>query len=287
MTTLKSTLQAIAQKRHRPWDEVLTDYLLEGVLRRVAASPYVSDFVLRGGMLTRLWVSIGQRIAVDVDFLGLYPFSISATEQRFREILTADGFADGITFDLAALEAKGIWLDTLFPGVRICLPAAVEHHQQQVQIDVGFGDPIVPPAEWINYPALIPTMPVMLQAVQPETMAAWKLHGLIEQGAKRWRAKDLYDLMLFATIVPLKTALLPNAIQAAFSSRNADLQEVRQILTNSQWWNTGKHRRHWRWYCRKAPAQHTPDDFLSVVTSVMGYWGPIVDSLCVGGYDQR
>ncbi|QSJ19220.1 hypothetical protein JYQ62_11110 [Nostoc sp. UHCC 0702] len=52
------------------------------------------------------------------------------------------------------------------------------------------------------------------------------------------------------------------------------------ILTNPQWWDTGKNRRKWRSYCRKAVTQIMPDDFLSVVKTVIGYWGPIVDGLC-------
>lgn len=66
-------LQNISQKSDRPLDEVLTYHLLESLLRRVAYSAHTADLMLRGGMLTRLWVSPGHRIAVDVDFLGLYP----------------------------------------------------------------------------------------------------------------------------------------------------------------------------------------------------------------------
>ncbi|WP_242051366.1 nucleotidyl transferase AbiEii/AbiGii toxin family protein [Nostoc spongiaeforme] len=43
-------------------------------MHRVANSTHTADLVLRGGMLMRLWVPPGHRIAVDVDFLGLYPF---------------------------------------------------------------------------------------------------------------------------------------------------------------------------------------------------------------------
>jgi hypothetical protein len=279
MTNLESTLQAIAQTSDRPLDEVVTHHLLEGILRRVACSHYAADLVLRGGMLTRLWVPLGQRIAADVDFLGLYPFAIASTEERFRALLSAKGCMDGIVFDLDSLAVQGIWLETAFPGVRICLPASVGQYSRSIQIDIGFGDPLVPPAEWIEYPTLVAAAPVKLQAVRPETMAAWKLHGLIEQGAKRWRAKDLYDLMLLATGVPLERSLLPEAIQVAFGSYNADLQEVREILTDCQWWDTGKNRHNWRWYCRKVANQSMPEDLLTVVAPVIAYWKPVMESL--------
>ena len=278
MLKIVSNLETIANQNHRPFNEVLTYHLLEGVLRRVASSPDRSELVLRGGMLTRLWVPVGHRIAADIDFLALYPFAITTTEQRFRAVLSRDNINDGIIFDLDQLEAKGIWLNTDFPGVRLSVSASFEEYQQPIQIDIGFDDPIVPPAEWIDYPMLVGTPPVKLQAVRPETMAAWKLHGLIEQGAKRWRPKDLYDLMLLATVVPLQESLLPEAIQVAFSSRNDDLQEIRQIMTNYHWWNTGKNRRKWEWYRRKTPNQIMPDHFLNVAIAVVDYWGTIISN---------
>lgn len=268
------------QQSDRPENEVLNYHLLESILRRVAYSAYTEDLVLRGGMLTRLWVTSGCRIAFDVDFLGLYPFGIESTEERFRELLKGDNFSDEVVFDLESLESQGIWLDDPFPGVRVCVDASVLDYRQRLQIDVGFSDPLVPPAQWIEYPTLVAAKPVKLLAARPELMAGWKVHGLIEQGAKRWRPKDLYDLMLLATIVPLDKALLKEAIAVAFSSRNASLEEVRMILTNRQWWNTGKNRRKWRWYCRKVPTQIMLEDFLDVVTTVIDYWGAIIDEMC-------
>ena len=87
MKEIKEHLLEIANNTNRSSEEVLTYHLLEGVLRRVSHSSYVDELVLRGGMLTRLWVSPGRRIAEDVDFLGLYPFSIENTEEKFRNIL--------------------------------------------------------------------------------------------------------------------------------------------------------------------------------------------------------
>ncbi|MBE9206953.1 nucleotidyl transferase AbiEii/AbiGii toxin family protein [Nostoc sp. LEGE 06077] len=279
MTMLEQSLQDISQTSDRPIDEVLTYHILESLLRRVAYSADTADLVLRGGMLTRLWVPPGHRIAVDVDFLGLYPFDIESSTKRFRELLATDGFSDGVVFHLESLESHGIWLEDPFPGVRLQVDASVLNYRQQLQIDVGFNDPLVPPAQWLDYPTLVTAEPVKLQAARPELMAAWKLHGLIEQGAKRWRGKDLYDLMLLATVVPLDKILLPEAIKVAFSSHNDDILEVQTILSQPQWWDTGKNRRNWRYYCRKVPTQIMPDDFLSVVETVINYWRPIVDQL--------
>lgn len=279
MKSIDEQLLNIAIHHHRPWEEVGKYHLLEALLRRVSHSIYTQQLILRGGMLTRLWVSPEKRIAVDVDFVGLYPFNVETTRQKFSEILAAKSCADEVIFYLDSLQAKGIWLNTDFPGVRVNIDAAVGNYQHNIQIDVGFGDPIVPPAQWIDYPTLVPGETLRVQAVRPETMVGWKLHGLVELGAKRWRPKDLYDLMLLSTEVTLNETELDQAIAIAFSSRSTPLQEVLGILYSPQWWNNSKNRSQWRRYLRQMPTQTMPQELSSVVDVVIARWQPIVKNL--------
>ena len=282
MKEIKKHLLEIADATNRPSEEVLNYHLLESVLRGVSHSIYVDEFVLRGGMLTRLWVSSGRRIAEDVDFLGLYPFDIESTGEKFakifRNIDNNTDLADGITLDIDSLEVKGIWLETEFPGVRVNINAAVEDYQKNIQIDVGFGDPLVPAAQWIDYPMLT-TEKLKLQAASPESMFGWKLHGLVEQGFKRWRPKDLYDLMLFTKEVKLDEKEVRAAISTAFSSRNTTLEEIYYILSTPEWWDRSKNRSKWKWYLRRKPEQIIREDFLSIVAIVTGSWESIVKEI--------
>ncbi len=278
MKQIKKYLLGIANNTNRSSEEVLTYHLLESVLRRVSESIYVNELVLRGGMLTRLWVPPERRIAEDVDFLGLYDFSIEKTREKFINIFKNTNqdtnFADEIKFDIDSLEVTGIWLETEFPGARVNINAAFEDYQKNIQIDIGFGDPIVPPPQWIDYPMLTidESKKYKLQAVTPETMFGWKLHGLVEQGFKRWRPKDLYDLMLFTSYIELDETLVKKSIYTAFSSRNTNFEEIYYILSTPEWWDRSKNRGKWKWYLRKKPEQIMPEDFLSIVAIVTQRW---------------
>ncbi|KST63867.1 nucleotidyl transferase AbiEii/AbiGii toxin family protein [Mastigocoleus testarum] len=278
MKEIKDKLLKIADITSRPSSEVLNYHLLESILRRVSDSIYVDELVLRGGMLTRLWVEPGRRIAEDVDFLALYPFSIEVTGEKFRHVFQNNNFGDGVTLDISSLEVTGIWLETEFPGVRININAAFEEYQKNIQIDVGFGDPLVPAAQWIEYPMLT-TEKVKLQTASPEIMFGWKLHGLVEQGIKRWRPKDLYDLMLFTKKIELDETIVKSAIATAFSSRNTTLEEVYYLLSTPQWWDKSKNRSKWKWYTRRQKEQIMPEDFLSIVAVVTQKWESIVKSM--------
>lgn len=291
MKQIKNQLLKIADSTNRSSEEILTYHLLESVLRRVSDSIYVDEFVLRGGMLTRLWVPPERRIAEDVDFLGLYDFDIQKTREIFIDILKNTNknthkntnFVDEVQFDIDSLEVTGIWLETEFPGARVNINAAFEDYQKNIQIDIGFGDPIVPPPQWIDYPMLT-TEKIKLQTATPETMFGWKLHGLVEQGFKRWRPKDLYDLMLFTKEIKLDKTLVKKSISTAFSSRNTTLEEIYYILSTPEWWDRSKNRGKWKWYIRRKPEQTMPEDFLSIVAIVTQRWAGTVKEIIDCGF---
>lgn len=279
MENISENLALIARTTGRPLEEVVAQHVREGLLRRVSYSGHADVLVLRGGMLTRIWVPPGMRIPQDVDFVGLYPFDVDGTQQWLHAALTATDIEDGVVFDLDSLQAKAIWEETEFPGVRLSVGAIASEQYHQVQIDVGFGDPLVPPAQWLYYPTLLEGLPIKLQVCRPETLVGWKLHGLVEFGAKRWRPKDLYDLVLLTEYMVLDASLLLDAIGVAFSSRSTPLQEVLAMLSSPASWNNSRNRSKWRKFRSCANDQFVPEDLLECVTVVSERLKGAVESL--------
>ncbi len=276
--SLKNIARSLARSSERSEAEVLNYHLLEGVLKRLSKSNHVNSLVLRGGMLTRLWVAApSRRVAIDLDFLGLYPFDIEVTLKKFQEILGDPDRADEIVFDLDSLAAKGIWLNTESPGVRVNINAVICDYQNNVQIDVGFNDPLTIDPQWIDYPLLLTKETIKVLAVTVETAIAWKMDGLVEMGQKNWRPKDLYDLMLFSEIEGINEADLIEAIIVAFKSRDRSPQILLEIFSTPTWWNNHKNRSKWKWYRRKFPENNIAEDYPRVVKTVLETWKPILE----------
>ncbi|HSK04143.1 MAG TPA: nucleotidyl transferase AbiEii/AbiGii toxin family protein [Kofleriaceae bacterium] len=208
--------------------EAVRHHLILGVIARIARAPEGASFVLRGGMLTRAWIAPLRRPARDLDYVGDFPFDVEDTARRLAPALAMER-ADGVHIDAARAAVRGIWLDTAFPGVRVDLAIGLGRADQRLSIDVGFRDPLVPPAAWIDLDD-----GTSVPAVRPETQLAWKLHGLAEMGAS-WRPKDLADLWAIATRVPLDPAALPPAIEAAFVSRGFPISAATSALTAPHW----------------------------------------------------
>jgi hypothetical protein len=222
-----------ADRRGEPPALLIRHHLLEGVLRRVARLPAAEGFVLRGGLLTRALVGAKLRSTRDLDFVGDFPFDVDEVAHRFAPVVT-DAVDDGIRFDPNRFTARGIWMNTSFPGVRLDLWADPGTTAQAVSVDIGFGDPLVPAAVWLDYPTLLPEAPVRLRVCRPETLLAWKMHGLAEMGTG-WRPKDLADLWLIGNHVPLESAALPPAIEAAFVSRGCRTEDAVGLFDRPHW----------------------------------------------------
>jgi hypothetical protein len=215
--------------------------ILRSILARVARSPDRERLVLRGGVLTAA-LCPSRTPPDDVDFVWTGAWDFARVEA------VVHGLAAAGPTPMRVLEAHGIWTETPFPGLR----AIVEEGDEAAQIDVGWGDPIDPP------PVLRDVMGEAVHAVRPETMIAWKLHGLFEFGHGKWRPKDLYDLALLAG-VPVDGVALHRATRLAFSSRGTPLESADRFLRDPSWGTSRGSRRKWVAWAKKRGLDPLPD----------------------------
>jgi hypothetical protein len=172
-------------------------------------------------------ITPARRITRDLDFVGDFPFDVADTVRRFAPAV-AVALQDDVVIEPGSLAAQGIWLDTAFPGVRLAVALGLGMIDDELTIDVGFNDPLVPAA------TTLVLGDVCVRACRPETQVGWKLHGLAERGAS-FRPKDLADLQLILRHVPLEAADLPPAIVAAFESRGYTIADALAVLDAPHW----------------------------------------------------
>lgn len=242
-----------------------------GLLRRLARSPAADELVLRGGMMMRLWSGSVPRPVEDIDFLARFPFDTAATVSRLESLCRLDA-GDAVRF--GALRSEVIWAETAFPGVRafveVTLPGAAPF---ELRVDTGFGDPMNPPPEWMEQ-SLPEGAPARVLACRPETLFAWKVHGLFERGKGRFRPKDLFDVYLLASHAPLDPALLPRALRLAFDSRGDSLELTSRLASGDfgkSPWSLEK----WARYRHSCP-EGRPEQLSEVVAAVAAVLGPVV-----------
>ena len=67
-----------------------------------------------------------------------------------------------------------------------------------MQIDIGFGNAVEPPATEADYPTLLDMPAPSIRAYPHEAVVAEKFHALVVLGELNSRYKDFYDLYVLA-----------------------------------------------------------------------------------------
>jgi Nucleotidyl transferase AbiEii toxin, Type IV TA system len=244
---------------------------LQGVVRRVARGPTASRWVLRGSLVTRRFAGL-LRPVFDVDFLDTGPFDAEATTASLGAVLARDA-GDGIAFSV--LGAEVIWAETAFPGVRAQVEARAGAEALPIQVDVGFGDPLVPDPELVDDGTGHGVL-----SCRAETLFGWKVHGLYDRGPGQWRPKDLFDVWLLGRHAPLDPEALPRAVRSAFESRGTPLAVTAPLLAGrfatSPW-----SRRKWASF-RKDRGGDVPEDPAEIVADVAAALRPVIGPMLAG-----
>jgi hypothetical protein len=251
--------------------------LLEGVLLRLAGQPDAAMFVLRGGMLLRHWFRPLLRPAEDIDFVAAFPFSIEEAARRFLPVL-ADRADDGVTFDAERVHFEAIFLDTGSPGVRVFVSGTSDGIEADFHADITFGPPPRPAPVF----GAIPTASGVVAQVwmcRPETIVGHKVQALRHLGMLSWRAKDLHDLRLLLTRVPMDDDALREAIAGYMADLGRTGADARAMFGPSAWWSMKRSAAHWLDFVKASRGLDVPRNLADVVAEIAGRLAPVLEGL--------
>ena len=241
-----------AQERHEDFGLVLTKYGLERFLYRLAHSQYRDQFVLKGALLFELWTHHPYRPTRDLDLEGQGDNSITRIKQVFAEIIGQPVEDDGLIFDPKSLRVARIKEEQEYEGIRINFIARLERAKIHMQVDVGFGDIIVPAPEEIEYPRMLDFPSARLMAYPRETVVAEKLEAMVKLGMVNTRMKDFYDLWTFARHFDFNGDLLCDAIKATFERRRTEVPTDTPLALTEEFSRDAQKAKQWLAFVRKS-----------------------------------
>lgn len=275
-------LLKIAKERGEEFQNLLINYALERWLYRLSQSPHRDRFVLKGAMLFALWTDEPHRSTQDLDLLGYGGNSIAEMERVFREICAVACAADGLEMSPESVEGGLIREDQKYEGVRINLLAMLGKARIPLQIDVGFGDAVVPPPAETEYPTLLELPAPRLRVYRRETVVAEKFHAMVERGISNSRMKDYFDLWVLAGSFEFEGATLAEAIRAAFERRQTPLPIAVPVGLSDAFGNHPEKLAQWRAFARRGKLKAGNVSLPEVVSRVRDFLMPLVDALAAG-----
>jgi predicted nucleotidyltransferase component of viral defense system len=272
--SVHARLAQIARRTNRPFQETLQYFAMERFLYRLCRSPYAERFVLKGALMLRVWDAPTARPTKDVDLLGRMANSLDNLASVVREICAVEVEPDGLMFQETTVRAERIKVDADYQGVRVRFLGMLGKAKIAMQLDVGFGDVVVPDPEEIDYPALLEFPAPRLKGYSRESVIAEKFEAMVKLGTLNSRMKDFYDIWLLSRQFDFDGATLTRALTATFAHRETALDPKPVALTPA-FSESAVAETQWRAFVRKGKFAPAPEHLSETVAAVAEFLLPI------------
>jgi hypothetical protein len=274
-----------ARETGRPFNELLQYFAMERFLYRLSRSPHTDNFVLKGALMLTVWKAPLSRPTIDIDLLGRTDNTIQAIAAVTKDICLQEVEPDGIAFDVNSIEGVQITEDADYEGIRVRFRGSLDTARFVMQLDIGFGDVVVPSPELMDYPTILDLPGPQLRGYSRESTIAEKFETMVKLGILNSRMKDFFDIWLMLRQFDFEYQRLAAAITKTFSTRGTSIQPEPIALTNSFAEDTAKAAQ-WRGFIRKNRLTDVPQNFPEVIKAIASFLGPIAKTLA-GGHSFR
>lgn len=278
--SVRARLTELARRQGVELQLVLAEFAIERLLYRLGVSEQAERFVLKGASLFRLWSPERGRATWDLDLLGRGPGSVDEVVEAVRELCAIEA-DDGLAFDLASIVGEEIRAATEYAGVRVRLVAHLAKARIPVQVDVGFGDAVVPAPCWESYPTLLDHPPPHVLTYPREAVVAEKLEAVVSLGMTNSRMKDFYDLQRLAERFAFEGPPLARAIRATFERRGTSLPPEEPPALSPAFLSAAERNAEWRAFLRRGRLEGAPE-VMQLSNSLRLFLVPVLGAIARG-----
>lgn len=278
VASVKGRLLNVARTEDKNHQLLLLRYFQERFLYRLSKSKYKEHLCLKGAAFLYALEGEKSRVTKDIDFLGInLKSNHSSLQNAIEDICRVLYEKDGVTFDLESLVIKDIIKDGNYKGKRVGITAHLDSTKQRLQVDIGFGDLIIPAPLTITYPVILDMDAPELYTYSVESTIAEKFEAMIDLGEINTRMKDFYDVYHLLKNQKVNKRILSKAIRETFIQRQTPSPKKHSIFTPS-FFQDQERVKNWKAWIAKTKLDSTLK--LSVVMEVIAdELKPIYDEL--------
>lgn len=277
--SVRQRLLNLSRERGEEFQYLLNRYGVERLLYRLSQSPYRDRFLLKGATLFGLWSAASHRATRDLDLLGWGSDDPEEAEIVFREVCRLEVEEDGLQFNPESVKAEAIHEEAIYGGVRVKLIATLGVARAPLQVDIGFGDVVVPPPAEADYPSLLGFPSPRLKVYPKETVVAEKLQIIVALGWPNSRLKDFYDLWCLCRNFEFEGGLLSQAIRATFERRGTPFPHELPIALSEAFARDGVKQRQWQAFLERSLGGENSPSLLEVIQSLHIFTEPPFEAL--------
>ena len=261
---------------------MLTRFATERLLYRLSRSPHARHFVLKGGLLMLVWFGETIRPTRDADLLGFSDLSDKVLAGIIRDLCAIEVEPDAMKYFQESIRIAAIRPENIYGGKRVTLRAQLGSARLRVQIDVGFGDAVSPPPQWLDYPSLLDLPRPRLKIYRPETVIAEKVQTMVELGTKNSRMRDFFDVFMFAALKPIEGKALVLALRKTFERRRTVIPGEIPVAFTPEFAAVRDKQVQWRAFLKKNGLTSAPEKFGRVIENLAQFLKPAINAARTG-----
>lgn len=257
------------------YQQCLQLFLQEEFLRKLSASKYKDNLILKGGLFIYTLTNFESRATVDVDFM-LHGLSndMARMDEIIAEILAIPTGNDFITFK--ALPTEPIAAHRKYHGVSTQVTGYIKNVRVPFSVDIGVGDVIIPGAKARTINTQLEGFDAPeIMTYSVESTVAEKLDAILQRFELTGRMKDFYDIYYLSQTFDFDGLKLQTAIAETLQNRGTDYNadSFRRITALV---NDDNMQIRWRHFLRTL---HNPDiPFSQVMDGIAAFIEPVWDA---------
>ena len=266
------------------YQQCLQLFFQEEFLRKLSASKYKDNLILKGGLFIYTLTNFESRATIDVDFMlrGLSNDMVRMDE-IIGEILAVPTGNDFITFK--ALPTEPIAANRKYHGVSTQITGYIKNVRVPLSVDIGVGDIIVPGAKARTIKTQLEGFDAPeIMTYSVESTIAEKLDAILQRFELTGRMKDFYDIYYLSQTFNFDGLKLQTAIAETLRNRGTDysadsFHRITALV------NDENMQVRWRHFLRTL---HNPDiPFSQVMDGIAAFIEPVWDAFIKGKKFQK
>ena len=144
-----------------------------------------------------------------------------------------------------------------------------------MQIDIGFGDRVVPGPEEIAFPTLLDFPAPHLKSYTRESVVAEKFEAMVKLGILNSRMKDFYDLWSLSQSFSFDGATLCNAIKATFETRSTAVPIEGPLALTSEFYEDEQKNAQWKAFLNKSRLDADANSLSEIAAALRKFLMPV------------
>jgi hypothetical protein len=215
----------------------------------------------------------------DIDLLARHISNqVDVIEGAMKEICSIVSH-DGISYRLDSLTVTEIIEKALYTGIRIEIVCNLGKIRNRLQIDLGFGDAVVPEPIEMEFPVLIDTteIPIII-TYSLDSVIAEKFEAMIKLSIINSRMKDFFDIYRLSQTQDFVGSILKEAIRQTFRNRDTGMLPEPSIF-KEEFRKSSEKQKEWNAFRSRLHNPDVPNDFSEVMEQLYIFLVPVYQSI--------